>query len=246
MKRLGILMVATAAAVISTATARAADMMPNGTAENFVGSCNSGSACFTVTASGDEASALVGNSSVGYAVQGNATGSDPYCGLYGGSSSSNTSSCGVFGGSNWGTGVTGSGVNGVWGTTASANGNGVTGVSTNAVSSGVIGLNNSGGDGVTGISNNGLAGYFVGAVLIDGALTVSSCSGCASDIRLKKNVQPLGGAIDQLLQLRGVTFSPTQGSHVRVEKSKRTRERRANANWICSAGSRKSIPGMGA
>jgi polyhydroxyalkanoate synthesis regulator phasin len=43
-------------------------------------------------------------------------------------------------------------------------------------------------------------------VTVTGEITVGSCSGCTSDIRLKKDVKPLKGAIDQLLALKGVTF----------------------------------------
>jgi hypothetical protein len=50
------------------------------------------------------------------------------------------------------------------------------------------------------------AGYFGGDVEVTGELFVGSCSGCASDLRLKKNVQPLTGALDRLLKLRGVSF----------------------------------------
>jgi hypothetical protein len=50
-----------------------------------------------------------------------------------------------------------------------------------------------------------LAGYFGGNVYVNGEIYVNSCSGC-SDIRLKKNVEPLQGALDRLLQLKGVTF----------------------------------------
>lgn len=41
-----------------------------------------------------------------------------------------------------------------------------------------------------------------------GVLTVLSCNGCntSSDVRLKKNVRPITGALQQLLQLRGVTY----------------------------------------
>jgi hypothetical protein len=50
------------------------------------------------------------------------------------------------------------------------------------------------------------AGYFGGNVQVTGEIFVGSCSGCASDIRLKKNVQPLTGALNRLLALRGVSF----------------------------------------
>src|SRR6185436_12741 len=52
------------------------------------------------------------------------------------------------------------------------------------------------------------------AVFANGNLGVSGipyCAGCTtftnnSDVRLKKNVQPLVGALDRLMQLRGVIF----------------------------------------
>jgi Chaperone of endosialidase len=44
------------------------------------------------------------------------------------------------------------------------------------------------------------AGYFVGNVYASGSVTWSS------DSRLKKNIQPLAGALDDLLRLKGVTF----------------------------------------
>lgn len=52
--------------------------------------------------------------------------------------------------------------------------------------------------------NGGLAGKFDGNVDITGVLSCGS--GCNSDRRLKQNIQPLTGALDKLLELRGVTF----------------------------------------
>jgi len=72
-----------------------------------------------------------------------------------------------------------------------------------------------------GAGNNGeWAAYLAGNIQVTGT---PYCSGCTaftnnSDIRLKKNVQPLAGALDRLLQLRGVTFEwkdPSEhGNHV--------------------------------
>jgi hypothetical protein len=89
---------------------------------------------------------------------------------------------------------------------------------------------------VEGVSANGYAGYFsgltevngnlvvednasvFGSLTVTGALTVSGgCTGC-SDLRMKKNVKPLTGALDQLLELREVTFEwidPTKHHHER-------------------------------
>ncbi len=52
------------------------------------------------------------------------------------------------------------------------------------------------------------AGYFNGNVGVSGEIFVGSCSGCTSDLRLKKDVEPLTGAraLDQVLRLHGVTF----------------------------------------
>jgi hypothetical protein len=51
----------------------------------------------------------------------------------------------------------------------------------------------------------GLAGHFVGDVLATGTITPGP-----SDVRLKKNVKPLTGALDRLLKLRGVTYEWNQ------------------------------------
>jgi hypothetical protein len=84
--------------------------------------------------------------------------------------------------------------------------NGIVVYGTSANDYGVWGTT-SGGIGVYGATTgSGYAGFFLGSVLIDGALSVSSCSGCTSDIRLKKNVKPLTRAMDKLLQLKGVTY----------------------------------------
>ncbi|HXX38361.1 MAG TPA: tail fiber domain-containing protein, partial [bacterium] len=112
----------------------------------------------------------------------------------------------------------------VYGTTSSSSGFGVEGINTSTSTGtnniGVYGTSSgwggyfvssgtsstSGGLYAQDTNSGSWAGYFDGAVNITGALTVGSCSGCTSDVRLKKNVRPLRGAIDQLLQLKGVTF----------------------------------------
>jgi len=44
-------------------------------------------------------------------------------------------------------------------------------------------------------------------VTITGDLTIAgSCTGCASDMNLKQNIQPLENALDRINQLRGVTY----------------------------------------
>jgi hypothetical protein len=121
------------------------------------------------------------------------------------------------------------GHDGVW---ASGYYAGVYGQDSSGTSIGVVGYS-SGGKGVYGYTSSGYgvygntdsgygiygnaedggwAGYFAtGNVNIDNDLYVtniyaSSCSGCTSDVRLKKNVEPLRGALGRLLQLKGVTF----------------------------------------
>jgi Chaperone of endosialidase len=83
--------------------------------------------------------------------------------------------------------------NGVYGSTNS----------TATTSAGVYGYNSSSGTGVYGASSTGYGGYFPGK-LYGGV--ISCGSGCTSDIRLKKKVKPLRGALAELLSLKGVTF----------------------------------------
>jgi Chaperone of endosialidase len=95
----------------------------------------------------------------------------------------------------------GSGGSGVFGAASCTNNgcNGVSGeitgdyTSTTWVAAAVSGWDNTSGSG------NHWAGYFTGNVYATGSFS-------SSDIRLKKNVQPLEGALDQLLRLKGVTF----------------------------------------
>jgi Chaperone of endosialidase len=170
------------------------------------------------------------SSGTGIGVNGSASGG---IGVYG---SDSNGGVGVRGVSNVGGGY------GVYGSSSADNGIGVYGLASydevdsyanyggyflsdgpNGV--GVYGeADDTGGYGVEGVSTNGFAGYFVGGVLIttnlfvDGDVTISgSCSGC-SDLRMKKNVKPLTGALDQLLQLKEVTFEwidPTKHHHER-------------------------------
>jgi hypothetical protein len=66
--------------------------------------------------------------------------------------------------------------------------------------SGVAGVNNGSGPGVYGSSSTGYAGYFINNVYINGSVYPPS------DARLKKDITPLSGAIEQLLKLKGVTY----------------------------------------
>jgi hypothetical protein len=100
-----------------------------------------------------------------------------------------TSGTGVYGVADSGLGIGGFGVTGAsgWGTQV-----GVEGITSGTTSSSYA---------IYGIGNGGStwAGYFEGNVYATG--TYSS-----SDERLKKNIQPLQGSLDQLMRLQGVTF----------------------------------------
>jgi hypothetical protein len=77
---------------------------------------------------------------------------------------------------------------------------GVYGVST-ADNFGVYGRSNGAGTGVEGYNpGSGYAGYFSGNLAYTGSFAH------VSDERLKKDIQPMSGALDQVLRLRGVTF----------------------------------------
>jgi len=131
-----------------------------------------------------------------------------------------------------GTGVLGTGyAYGVYGSTTGSGGIGVAGYSTSTGAgvyghasgshgvfgyctsnsyAGVLGENSGSGDGVQGNSVSGYAGNFTkGSGKLDAGIYYwnGNCfENCGSDIRLKKNVEPLTSALDTLLQLRGVTF----------------------------------------
>jgi len=125
-----------------------------------------------------------------------------------------TTGTGVQGESYSGAGVYGSSTTdyGVRGTSAGGAGYaGVYGINTAGSGVGVLGRMTPSGTGAAvygdnGGSGTGWAGYFYGNVTITGALTVGSCTGCSSDQRLKQNIEPLTGAVDQLLRLKAVTF----------------------------------------
>jgi hypothetical protein len=152
----------------------------------------------------------------------------------GGTSTSNTGVSG-FSGSSSGSfaGVKGQGPSGVVGYTTflSGGGNGVYGQATagygisgydTSTGIGVIGQSEGAGIGLEGVptgagkalfasntSTTGWAGLFEGRVDVVGAFYVNgACEyDCTSDARLKQNVKPLTGALDQLLQLKGVTYN---------------------------------------
>jgi Chaperone of endosialidase len=107
---------------------------------------------------------------------------------------------------------------GVQGSSASQNnaGAGVYGYgSSSNLSVGVKGQAEVGGTGVWGLNVGGQAAWFDGKTTVSGDFQVQNgtpfCAGCTaftnnSDLRLKKNVKPLEGALERVLRLRGVTF----------------------------------------
>jgi len=93
-----------------------------------------------------------------------------------------------------GYGVYGTGQHAVYGSSSDTSGAGV----------GVYGVAGYGGNGVEGSCSGPYcyAGYFSGNVYTTGTYG-------SSDIRLKKNVAPIAGGLDELLKLRGVTYEWT-------------------------------------
>ena len=109
-----------------------------------------------------------------------------------------------------GAGIVGNGQSiGLWGLSSAPGGSGVVGFDTvgggygvrgnSASGIGVYG-NSSNGNGVYGNSSGGNAGYFAGNVVYTGTLTHSS------DARYKTHVAPLENALDDVLNLRGVSY----------------------------------------
>jgi len=147
----------------------------------------------------------------GYAVYATTTGATFGVPIYGQSASPNPSIYGAATG-------TGTGVYGV--TTSASGGNGVWGESANSGASGVYGHNSGSGYGVAGRSTGsgkavlgdntdslGWAGYFTGKLFANSGYKPGGGSWTdSSDIRMKKNVKPLEGALERLLKLQGVTF----------------------------------------
>jgi hypothetical protein len=106
---------------------------------------------------------------------------------------------------------------GVYGSTSAANntGAGVYGITFSGnLGVGVKGQASAGSTAIWGYNPSHTAGWFDGNVYANGNLQVYGtpyCSGCTaftnnSDIRLKKDVKPLERALEQVLQLHGVTF----------------------------------------
>jgi hypothetical protein len=143
-----------------------------------------------------------------------------------GVSGTSTSSFGVSGSL---TGDAPSGKGGVWGD-GGTSGDGVHATSANSTGSGITGITTSTGHGVYGkVSTAGAgyaiygqntstaagayAGYFNGDTSVASGYSYyynakATCVGgfCTSDRTQKKNIEPLSGALDQLLKLKGVSF----------------------------------------
>lgn len=174
------------------------------------GSGNCSGACRQVTNS----------NSTGAAYQGISTGSIGY-GVYGagyvavvGSGTSR----GVWGAASL------SGATGVHGSTTWTTGNGVVGEASGASANAIYANHTGNGTALLASSGTGWAGYFSGKIQVTGT---PYCSGCTaftnnSDSRLKKNIEPLSGALDRLLRLRGVTFEwkdPSEhGNHTGLQR----------------------------
>jgi hypothetical protein len=152
---------------------------------------------------------VYGNSSLGTGVYGvtNNSSSTGY-GVYG--TATSASAYGVVGtnGSTTGAGI------GVFGYTLSSSSSSV-GVRAVATSGNGVYASNSRTDmnaavvsAASGDNTNGLAYWGGGNVEITGAYYVNSTcvAGCSSDQRLKKNIEPLTGALNHVLQLKGVTY----------------------------------------
>jgi hypothetical protein len=145
------------------------------------GTSTSGNGVYGTSTSADGIHGLVNNSNAGVAGLNNGSGS----GVYG----SSIGGYGVFGTGSGGWGVYGS-IAGGYGATAGVNsGNGP----------GVYAQSDSG-SGIFATSTSGNAGYFAGDVTYTGSLIH------LSDARFKENVAPIPGALESVLQLRGVTF----------------------------------------
>jgi hypothetical protein len=217
-------------ACMSTATTVTASV--SGAALHVTNSDASGSGSAvngTVTNTGSSGVAGFNNSGGGKGVYGESDGTSGY-GVYGTSThgtgvyGTSTDDIGVYGKSSAAGNTDGAG-SGVFG---NASGNYGAGVWASASHTNGYGLyavaNGSGASAVYGTSTNGYAGNFqgftevngnfvveddesvYGSLTVTGALTVTGgCTGC-SDLRMKKNVKPLTGALDQLLELREVTF----------------------------------------
>ncbi len=216
-KRAMVILSMTALSVMGTSVDASAITLPDS------GSCNSNSECLYISNSGS-GHAITGDGTIGVFGQSESSSGS---GVYG--IAAQDRSNGVAGQAN------GTLSNGVYGTSSGIGSagirgdaffpaqNGVYGTTNNTGASGVFGFNSSGnGFGVAGrASGSGLAvygdntdssgwsGYFTGRFYVAGQ---PYCNGAMcgwmsiSDVRLKKNIKPLEGALDRLLMLRGVTF----------------------------------------
>ena len=157
------------------------------------GQANADQASIGVYGSADTGTGVYGVSGASYGVFG---------------TTSSASSYGVYGLSTNGVAIKGYGYNrGVYGqATATTNGIGVTGYAPQN-GRGVYGIIAPPGPGTAVYGENtntgagAYAGYFWGNVYVTGTLTQGN-----SDSRLKKNIQPIAAALDQVLKLRGVTY----------------------------------------
>jgi hypothetical protein len=155
--------------------------------------------------SSDGGSGVLGSGTTGVTGTSSVNTGNGVVGLYGSASvNSSYSNSGVYGASDTNYGVIG--------TTTAASTAGVRGITTNTGGGwGVRGDAVDSGTAVYGVNtnNSGFAGVFDGNLLVQGTPYCTG-AGCGwstySDIRLKKNVEPLNGALDRLLRLRGVTF----------------------------------------
>jgi hypothetical protein len=118
---------------------------------------------------------------------------DGYAGIHG--QGMVAGSIGVWGGAN---GI------GVYGTTSSSSADAIYGYCNNGWSA-VAGQNEGSGPGIWGSSVSGYAGQFEGSIYVSSTVNYGSLHQ-NSDIRLKKNVQPLDVSIDDILKLHGATW----------------------------------------
>ena len=198
----------------------------------------------SATASGSSSSAIVAHSAnlgiSGYGTNG---------GVFGNS----TAGIGVYGGASTGIGTEGYSTNGPGVQGMSQSGHGVYGNSTAAGGCGVYAENDAHGYGVGGRisppgagfavygdnnSSSGWAGYFNGNIKFTGVAHSSTSSSITldSDIRLKKNIEPLAGGLDRLLQLRPVTFewkSPQEhGNRTDEQRVHRSDVEKVFPEWV--------------
>ncbi len=217
----------------SSSTCVNASQTSTGSGWALLANCENGGDCISATNSGATSAsygiyggsqsgdgvhgtATYGNGVSGQALSGNGVegialhaGGNGVAGLYGSVSIDSTySSSGVYGASDSNAGTVG--------VTSAPGGPGIYG--------------NCSGSGCYGVYGDTIGTGSSFAVYSHGNLQVTGtpyCSGCTaftsnSDIRLKNNVQPIAGALDRLLQLRGVTFEwkdpAEQGNHTGTQR----------------------------